>query len=90
MLDETHATISRPAALVVVPDNVVVGRVRVGAQITLNEVSCLIGEAEEYEQMINVTGVQVDGVTNLCRRVMLLQEVVGHLWRFCQLIAGLG
>jgi hypothetical protein len=54
----------------------------VSAQVALDEVPRLIsGEAEENVQAINITGVQADGVTSLCSRIAILQEVIGHLWR---------
>ena len=48
----------------------------------MNEVPRLIsGEAEENVQAINITGIQADGVTSLCSRIAILQEVIRHLWR---------
>jgi hypothetical protein len=60
-------TISRPTALIVVSDDIVVRRVGVSTQVALDEVPRLISrEAEENVQAINITGVQADGVTSLC------------------------
>ena len=47
MLDQTHAAIMRPAALVVVSDDIVVRGIKVGAEVSLDEVVRLVGcEAE--------------------------------------------
>ena len=54
----------------------------VSAQVALDEAPRLIsGEAEDNVQAINITGVQADGVTSLCSRIAILQEVIGYLWR---------
>ena len=80
VLDETHTTISWPAALVVVPNDIVVRRVRVCAEVPLNEVTRLLcSEAEEDVDPVNVTGVQPDRMARLGCRVTVLQEVVRHL-----------
>ena len=82
VLDETHATIPRLTALIVVSDDIVVRQVGVSTQVALVEVPCLIsGEVEENVQAINITGAQAYGVTGLCSRIARLQEVIEHLWR---------
>ena len=56
----------------------------------LDETPRLIsGEAEENVQAINITGVQADGVTSLCSRITILQEVIGHLWRTSHFVSSL-
>jgi len=63
VLDETHATIPRPTALIVVSDDIAIHLVGVSAQVALDEVPCLISrEAEENVQAINITGVQAEGI----------------------------
>lgn len=82
MLDETHAAVSRPALLVVVTDQVLVVRVRVRAQVPLDEVPRLVRrEAEHDVDAVHVARVQADRVASLRRRVAELKEVVRHLRR---------
>jgi hypothetical protein len=51
-------TISRPTPLVVIPDDIVVGRVRVGIKIALDQVPPSFASS--------APGVQVDGVMSFC------------------------
>ena len=78
MLDKSHAAILRPATLVVVSNNVVVGRIGVCTQVSLNKVVHFIcGETEENMEPVNITRVQTDGVASLCSRITILQKLLG-------------
>ena len=75
-------TIPRPTAVIVTSDDIVVHRVGVSTQVASYEVPRLVsGEAEENVQSISTTGVQADGVTSLCSRIAILQEV---MWAFVE------
>jgi hypothetical protein len=68
VLDESHPAVARPAPLVVVPDDVVVRWVGVGAEVPLDQVSRLLRtEAEEDVELVDVTRVQADRVAGLGR-----------------------
>lgn len=74
MLNEARATIPRSAALVVVADNIVDGRVGVGEKVAPG----LVGsEVEEYVDAVDVARVQTNGVPGLRGRVTVLQELFG-------------
>ena len=80
VFDETHATVSRPAALVVIADDVVVGRVWIRAEVPLNEVPSLLScKAEQDVEPIDVARIEADWVARFGYGVAILQEVVGHL-----------
>ena len=82
VLDQPHATVSRPASFVVVSDDVVIGRIGVGGQIPLDQVTSFVRcESEENVQTVDVAGVETDGVSSFGSRVAVLEEVVGLLWR---------
>ena len=73
MFDRVHAAVTRPAMLVVVPNNIVVGWIRVGTEIPLSKVARFIcGKAEEDVEPVHVARVETDrmpcfgpGVTEL-------------------------
>lgn len=86
MLDQTHATIPRPATLVVVADDIVICRIWVRTEVTLDEIAGLLrSEAEENVDPVDVSGIQPNGVPCLGSGVAILQEVVGHLRWTCHL-----
>ena len=59
MLHQTHSGVSWPALLVVVADNVLIVRVRVFGEISLDEVPSFFGsESEEDVELVHVSGVQ--------------------------------
>ena len=39
VLDETHTAITRPTALVIIADDIVIRRIRIGAEVSLDEIS---------------------------------------------------
>lgn len=80
MLDETHTTISWPAALVIIADDIVVSWVRICTEVPLNQVPSLLScKAEQDMESINVARVEADGVARFSYGVTILQEIVGHL-----------
>lgn len=82
VLDETHTTVSRPAALVVIADDIVVGRVRICTEVPLNEVPSLFScKAEQDVEPIDVARIEADWVARFGYGVAILQEIVGHLRR---------
>ena len=86
MLDEPHAAIPGPAALVVVADDIVVRGVQVGTEVALDKISRLIcRESEKDVESVNVARVQPNRMTCLRRRVAVLQEIIRHLRRSCHL-----
>ena len=90
VLDEPHPAVTRPALLVVVPNQILVVRIRVGAQVSLDQVARFIGRESEHDMyLVDVTRVQPDRVTSLGGRVTELQEIVGHLRRTCHLASAL-
>ena len=90
MFDQPHSTVSWPAALVVVSDDIVVCRIRVCREIALDEIASFIcSEAEQNVQTINITRVKSDGMTSLRRGIAILKEVVWHLRRACHLAGSL-
>lgn len=55
VLDEPHAAVLRPAALVIISDDVVVSRVGVRTQVPLYQVAGLVGgEAEEDVKPVDI------------------------------------
>ena len=59
VLHESHSRVSRPALLVVVPDDVLIVRIGMLRQIALNQISRLVRrESEEYPHSINVALVE--------------------------------
>ena len=80
VLDETHTTVSRPAALVVIADDVVVGRVRIRAEVPLNEVPSLLScKAEQDVETIDIARIEANWVARFGYGVAILQEIIGHL-----------
>jgi hypothetical protein len=90
VLDQPHTTIAWPATLVVVANDVVVRRVGICAEVTLDKVSSFLSsEAEENMNAIDVSRVQANGMASLGRNVSVLEEVVGHLGRTSHLTRAL-
>lgn len=57
VLDKTHSAVSRPASLGVEADDVLVVRIRVGREVSLDEIPRLVGlETEEDMDPVNVSG----------------------------------
>lgn len=62
MLDETHSAVSRPASLGVESDDVLVVGIRVGGEVSLDEIPRLVGlESEEDVDPIDVTSLRGEG-----------------------------
>ena len=62
MLHESHASISRPALLVVVADNILVVGVRMLGEVPLNELPSLLScEPANRHRHTERAGVRVDG-----------------------------
>ena len=73
MLDESHAAIPRPAALVIVANDVVISRIRIGGEVALDEVTSFIStEPEQDVESVNVTRVETNGMTCLGSRIAIL------------------
>lgn len=82
MLDESHAAIPRPAALIVVANDVVISRIRIGGEIALDEITGFIStEPKQDVESVNVTRVETDGMTCFSSRITILKEVIRHLGR---------
>ena len=82
MLDQSHPTVSRPALLVVVTDQVLVVRIWVRREVSLDEISRFVGgEAKHDVNSIDVARVESDRVTRFGSSIAELKEVVGHLRR---------
>lgn len=78
MLDKPHSTISGPATLVVITDNVFVVRIRLNTEISLDKISRLLGsEAEQNMDTVDVSRVETDGMLGLDLSVLELKETVG-------------
>lgn len=51
-------------------------------EVALNEITCLFStEAQKHPETVHVTCIETDGVSDLSSSVLILQEVVWHLWR---------
>jgi hypothetical protein len=82
MLHEPHTSVSRPAFLVIISDNVFVVRVRMLGQIALYELFGLVGrEAEQDVNAVDVSHVESNRMRALDLDVLIGEEVVGQLWR---------
>jgi hypothetical protein len=80
VLNEPHTTVARPATLVVVPNDVIIRRIGVSAEIPLDEVAGLLSsEPEEDVELVDVTRVETNRMAGLRGRIAILQEVVRHL-----------
>lgn len=80
MLVQSHTAVLRPASSVRVVDRVLVVRVRVDTEVSLDEVSRLVGgEAEQDVNPVDVSRVEPDWVSGLGRLVTVLQEAITHL-----------
>lgn len=82
MLDQAHTAISRPTSFVIVPDNITVRWVGVGAEVSLDEITRLVGsESEEDMDAVDVAGVEADGMPCFGGAVTELEEIIGKLRR---------
>ena len=79
VLDEAHATVSRPALFVVIPNNILIVRVRVFRQKALNQVPGFFSrEPEDDMELVRVPGVHSNRVSSLRCHVLELEEIVWH------------
>jgi hypothetical protein len=70
MLHETHAAVTRPTLFIVVADYVLIVRIGVFGQESLDQVSAFVfHEAEQYENFVNVTTVESYRVPGFCLNV---------------------
>ena len=61
-----HPAVPRPAAFIVVSDNIVVSGIGVRTQVALNEVTGFVrGETERNVEFVDVMRVQTDRVASL-------------------------
>mmetsp|Transcript_100146 Transcript_100146/g.251032 ORF Transcript_100146/g.251032 Transcript_100146/m.251032 type:complete len:367 (+) Transcript_100146:3702-4802(+) len=82
MLHAAHPTIPRPAHLVVVTDHVLIVRVGVLCEETLDEVTrLLLRESKDHDESIQVSAVQPDGMSQLRIDILESQEFVRKLRR---------
>lgn len=82
VLDQTHPAVSRPTLLVVVTDQVLVVRIGVGREVSLDEIARLFGRESEHDvDPVDVTRVESDRMSDLGRRIAELEEIVRHLRR---------
>mmetsp|Transcript_15271 Transcript_15271/g.46146 ORF Transcript_15271/g.46146 Transcript_15271/m.46146 type:complete len:374 (-) Transcript_15271:3477-4598(-) len=82
VLHETHACITRPALAVVVPHNVLIVGIRVLCQVPLDEILAVVRiEAQQHVDLVDVAGVEANGMPRLRARVPEAQELVRHLRR---------
>lgn len=82
MLDQSHSAISRPTLLVVVADQVLVVGIRVGREVTLNQITRFFcGKAEHDVDPVDVARVETDRVARFSGSVSELEEIVRHLRR---------
>ncbi|KAI3486863.1 hypothetical protein L1887_49501 [Cichorium endivia] len=90
VFDEAHARVARPALAVVVADHVAVVRIRVGGEVSLDEVARLVGgEAVEDVDAVDVARVEAHRVSCLGGGIAELEEAVGHVGRTCHLVGAL-
>jgi hypothetical protein len=79
VLYKTHATVARPALLVVITHDILVVWVRFSTEVALDKVPRLLrSEAKEHVDLIDVAGVKSDRMPRFSGRVLELQEVIGH------------
>ena len=82
MLDEPHAAVAGPAALVVVTNDVVVSGIGVRAEVPLDEIAGFVGgEAEHDVEAVDVAGVEANGMSGFSGTITVLEEVVRELRR---------
>lgn len=82
MLDESHAAIPRPAALIVVANDIVISRIGIGREVALDEVTGFIStEPKQDVESVDIARVETDGMTCFSSRIAILKEVIRHLGR---------
>ena len=75
MLDQSHATVARPALLIVVAHYVLVVRVRILRQESLNQVTrVLLIKLENDVNLVDVAHVESDGMANLSLHILEAHE----------------
>ena len=90
MSHQAHPTITGPAFLVLVSNDVFEVRIRVLCQEALNEISGFVRrKSHEHPNLINIAGVQTDRMPSLRSTIPELQEVVGALRRSSHLARSL-
>ena len=82
MLDKYHSAIPWPAVHDVGTEDIVVGRIWIGTEILLDEISGLVHrKMEQNVQSFDITGIQINRMVRLHGRITVLWEVIGHLRR---------
>lgn len=85
MFHESHASISRPALLVVVADNVLIVRIRVFRQVSLDQVSsffcCEPVRNKTYEKRYD--SFSTEEIVVLVSKLSLLSKLNTHFQSFC-------
>jgi len=75
MLDDSHAAVPQPTAFIVVANDVI-NRIRIGGEVTLDEVTGFIStEPKQDVEPVNVARVEM-----MCfgSQITILKEVIGH------------
>ena len=82
MLDYSHVAVPQPAALIVVANGVVINRIRIGGEVTLDEVTGFIStEPKQDEEPVNVARVETEGMMCFGSQITILKEVIGYAGR---------
>lgn len=82
VLHESHAAVPRPAFLVVVANDVLIVRIRILRQVTLDEVTGLsLTEAEDDLQSVDVSAVQPNRMARLALNILETHELIGCTWQ---------
>ena len=77
MLHEAHSAVPRPAFLVVVPDDVLVVRVRIFGEEPLNQFpTLLLGKAKHHEEPVYVPAVEPCWMSRLGLLILKAHELV--------------
>ena len=79
MLDEPHAAVARPAALVVIIDVIVVSGIGARAEAPLDGIASFVGGEAEYDvEAVDVARVETDRMAGFSSAVTVPEEVVGE------------
>lgn len=90
VLHEPHPSVSRPALLVVVTDNVLIIGVRVLCEVALDQVTSLLRrETEKDMHSLDVARVETDGMGGLRVHVLIGEKIIWHLRWTCHLTGSL-
>ena len=90
VLHQPHASVSRPAFLVIVANNVLVVGVRVLCEVSLNQVTSLLGrKSEEDVYSLHIARVESNRVRGFCIDVLIGEEIIWHLRWACHLTSTL-